>query len=284
MIGPEALAITFGIGSVVAWGVGDFSGGFVTRRWSVFTVIFISQLFGTLVLAILTAAAGPPFPEFRRIVLSCLAGISGALGLITLYKALALGKMGVVAPVASVVSAVLPVLAAFLMEGLPKTTQIIGFGMAAAAVWLISYSRNKSNVVFSELMLPCAAGMFFGLFFILFDGAVGQDRQNLLWPLLWVRLAAFPLLLTLFLVRREKRMPRGAQLLLILSAGLCDVGGNVFFGLAARVGRLDIAAVVCSLYPAVTVLMAWLILKEKLLHQQWLGVLAALAALVLIAA
>jgi drug/metabolite transporter (DMT)-like permease len=124
------------------------------------------------------------------------------------------------------------------------------------------------------------AGLGFGLFFILIDRV---SENAILWPLAAARIASISLMSIFITVRQQGEMPTRNHFPIIALVGVFDTGGNTFFALATRVGRLDISAVLGSLYPAATVLLAWLILKERLMPQQWVGVVTALGALILIA-
>jgi drug/metabolite transporter (DMT)-like permease len=279
-MGSEFLAIVFGLASAASWGSGDFSGGFATRRGSVYSVVIISQLIGGVFLVTLALSLRESIPAADNLILGGIAGISGAIGLVALYTGLASGRMGVVAPVTAVVAAAIPVLFSLFTEGLPATSQLVGFGMGLIAVWLLSSGGDGDAIQARELGLALTAGSGFGLFFILIDQV---SQSAVFWPLVAARIASVSFLIILTLVRRGWERPAGNQLSLIALAGIFDTGGNTFFVLATRMGRLDIAAVLSSLYPAATVLLAWLILKERLMPQQWLGVAATLAALVFIA-
>ena len=125
------------------------------------------------------------------------------------------------------------------------------------------------------------AGVCFGLAFILVDQAV---EQSVLWPLVAARGMGITLLLILMFVFRIGALPQRNNYLLICLAGIFETAGNTFYALAAHTGRLDISAVLSSMYPATTVMLAWLILKEHLSCRQWVGVFTALTALALIAA
>ena len=282
MLSPETLAITYGISSAVTWGAGDFSGGFATKRNHVFTVILLSQIVGGVLLVMLALLFAEDMPHLNYLLLGALAGIFGALGLVALYSGLAKGRMGIVAPTSAVVTGFIPIIFAFFNEGLPPNAQILGFFVALLAVWLLSSSVGGVKTRLNDLILPVAAGAGFGLFFILIDRV---SDEAILWPLVAARLGSLSLVLTFFLARRRKmEIPAKGQCLFIALAGIFDTGGNAFFALATRMGRLDTSAILSSLYPAATVMLAWLILKERLSHKQWFGVVAALSALILIAA
>jgi drug/metabolite transporter (DMT)-like permease len=276
----EALAVVYGLASAASWGAGDFSGGFASKRSNVYSVIIVSQLVGALFLIGLAFALAESIPSLDNLILGGMAGISGAIGLMALYTGLARGRMGIVAPVTAVVAAFFPVIVGILNEGLPSPQRLVGFGIALMAIWFLSRAGKGAVIRLSELALPTVAGLGFGLFYIFIDRV---SHAAVLWPLVAARIASIGMLLILIAVRRQREVPAANQLLIIALAGTLDAGGNAFFALATQVGRLDISAVLASLYPATTVLLAWLFLKERLVRQQWFGVTTALIALVLIA-
>jgi drug/metabolite transporter (DMT)-like permease len=212
-----------------------------------------------------------------------------------LYKALALGGMGLTAAVSGVLAAVLPVLWAFATEGLPRPPQIAGIVLAAAAIWMIARAPGASTSK-QAILLGAAAGVSFGCLFILLKLA---GRGGVLWPLAWSRLASAALasVVTWMGVRHSRRVaavtgeameklrwPGWAVLGMIAVAGIFDASGNSFYTLATRLGRLDIAAVLSSLYPASTIVLAAVLLKERATRSQAAGMVLALVAVVLISA
>jgi drug/metabolite transporter (DMT)-like permease len=280
MMNAEGLAVVYGLASATVWGAGDFSGGVATKRNNVYSVIIVSQLIGVALLVILAFLFAETIPSPDHLIFGGIAGISGAIGLVALYSGLAGGRMGFVAPVAAVVTAVFPVIVGIFNEGLPAASQILGFGIAVTAVWFLSGTGSGKAIQMRELGLPVVAGLGFGLFFICIDRV---SSSAILWPLIAARIASIGLLSTFVAVRWKGQIPARSQFLIIALAGIFDTGGNAFFALATRVGRLDISAVLSSLYPAATVLLAYFILKERLVQQQWVGIISALVALILIA-
>lgn len=279
MIGSELSSVFYGLASALSWGTGDFSGGLATKRSSVYGVVLGSQFLGAIFLTLIALALAEPFPAWPDLLYGAVAGLAGVLGLLALYRGLAEGRMGVVAPVAAVVTAIVPVVIGFVIEGLPALPQAVGLGLALVAVWFISGAGTTLDVRGGELRLPVLAGLGFGLFFILIDRvSVGA----VLWPLVAARVASVTML-GLWAGPRQAIPTTWRVVPVIALAGIFDSGGNAFFALAAQSGRLDIAVVLSSFYPATTVLLAWLILKERLSLPQWAGVAAALAAVVLIA-
>lgn len=281
MIAPETLAIAFGLSSAVAWGAGDFSGGFATKQSPVLTVIFIAQVIGGLLLVSLAFLLGESLPDRSFMTSGALAGLFGTFGLVCLYRGLASERMGIVAPLSAVITALVPVAFAFFSEGAPRMLQLTGFAVALVAVWCLAAANSGQGIRRQEILLSLAAGGGFGLFFIFIDQA---SRETILWPLVAARTASLVLIGTILAVKRQLLLPDRRRFPVIALAGILDTAGNAFFALAAQQGRLDVAAVLSSLYPLSTVLLARFILKERLHRQQWAGVLAAVVAMVLIAA
>ena len=279
-MGPEFAGIIFGISSAMIWGAADFCGGLATRRSDVFGVLFVSSLIGSLLLVVPLLIWQEPFPGITDLLWGSAGGACGIIGITAFYIGLANGRMGVVAPVAAVVTAGLPVLAGVFLEGLPPAIKYLGFALGMISIWLISRSTGGSRLNFRELGLPILAGVCFGGFFIFLDQAADT---SLIWPLIGARVTSISLIVLASLVLRMRLLPPKDQIPLIALTGLLDTGGNFFYMLAARAGRLDIAAVLSSLYPAATVILARLILKELINRWQLIGILAAIGAVVLIA-
>lgn len=278
MTGSEFAPVALGLASAALWGAGDFCGGWTTKRQSVYSVIVSSQIVGLLMFVALAVASGEPLPSLGDFALSALGGLGGAIGIIALYRSLAEGRMGVAAPVSAVVAAVLPVPVSYLLDGAPKVSQFIGFALAGLAVWFISRT-DTGRVRWHDLKLPFIAGAGFGVFFI-FIGQV-SDRA-VWWPAATMRTVSLSTLFIIATMQRRPRLVESRYWLVAALVGAFEVGGNTFFALAGQAGRLDVASVVSSLYPATTVILAWLILKERFNRAQTLGIVAALAAVVLI--
>lgn len=282
-MGTELGALFYSLSASLSWGAADFSGGIATRNNSVYSVVIISQIIGFVLLAVLSVLFHETLSSVSTILWGILGGCAGSLGIAALYQGLATGRMSVVAPLAALVSGVLPVIVGMALEGLPTRLQLIGFALALVAVWLTSSNHDGTRIQLKELLLPSAAGMGFGMFFVAIDQ---MSTDAIFLPLVVARLASISLLIFIAVVVRRKRLERPTmhQLPLVAVAGLLDTAGNMFFAFATVAGRLDIASVLGSLYPAVTVLLAWFILKESINRQQWIGVSAALVAVILIAA
>lgn len=277
---PELAAVVFGISSAVSWGIGDFTGGFSSRRAPALTVVLISQFVGLSSLVIVAIASGEKYPSGEDIAWSAIAGIMGELGLLSLYRAMAIGQMSIAAPVTAVLGAGIPAVFGIFLQGLPGLLALPGFALALAGVWYISRVENMT-VRRDGLGLAFFAGFCFGVFFI-FISQIAEDV--IFWPLAVSRVASVSGMIGYALMQRRFMWPSKAMLPLLVFAGLMDVGGNIFFVLAEQAGRLDIAAVLSSLYPATTVLLALVLLKERVSPAQRLGIVLALAAIPFIAA
>jgi drug/metabolite transporter (DMT)-like permease len=276
------LGIVFALTSSFVWGAGDFTGGFATRRTHQFQVLALSAGSGLAVLIAAARVLGESFPSPTSIAWAARGGAAGGLGIAALYRALSIGQNASVAPTAAVIGAAMPVVVGAFSLGLPAPSQLVGFALALAGIALISSSPRAAGAAAgtsrSSLLLACLAGVGFGGFFI-FLGQV--ESGKILTPLIISRSLT---LLTGLALMRFKRLPlpplRANPIALL--AGLLDAGGNLFYILARQYTRLDIAAVLSSLYPASTILLAGLILKEKASWGQWAGAALCLAAIALI--
>ncbi len=278
-INQTLAAALFGLLSALSWGTGDFAGGMATKKSSTYFVVLLSQVIGVVILLLLALVVGEIWPRPVDLLWGAVGGVAGAIGLLALYQGLARGRMGVVAPLAAVVTTQPPLFVSFWLEGWPGTRPLIGFVLAILAVWLISRTQEEGGIARQDVTLAGIAGLGFGLFFVFLD-QVGEGY--VLWPLVAARLTSISLLAVVVLALRPRPFPTVRELPTIALSALGDSGGNGFFLLATQLGRLDVAAVLSSLYPATTVLLAWIILKERLQGGQWWGVAAALLAIVLI--
>ncbi|MDX2441159.1 MAG: EamA family transporter [Desulfobacterales bacterium] len=279
MISTETLAITFGLGSAVAWGAGDFTGGLASRKGNLLGVIFASQFIGGLLLAVLGLIFSESIPPLPYLLYGGLAGVFGNIGLIALYKGLAQGRMGIVAPLSAVLTALVPVGYSAFYSGLPSIVQIVGFICFMVSIWLLSAGDTGFKMTQNELFLSIIAGLGFGFFFILIDRA---NDLAIFWPLVSARLFSVSFLFFVVQITRKPTKPVAGQWKFIGITGVLDAAGNLFFSVATHLGRLDISAVLGSLYPAATVFLAWFFLKENLGRKQWVGVVGAFVALILI--
>jgi len=276
----QLTTVILGLLTAVLWGGGDFCGGLATRKASVITVLLLAETSGLLLLIALGLAWHEPWPTAHTVGWSMAAGFSGVLGLAALYQALAVGKAGVVAPISAILAAALPVVFTALTSGLPAPLQLFGFGVAFIAVWLVAQTDEPGGTI-AGLRLALLAGCGFGGFYILINQA---GHESTFWPVAVARLVALVPLLGIAFYRRLSVRPTRSIIVIASLSGLLDAGANATFVLASQSGRLDVAAILASLYPATTVLLSWLLLGERITWVQRTGVVAALAAIALIAA
>lgn len=276
-------AILYGIAAAVTWGAGDFAGGLAARKLGAYRAVLWGDLIGLAIILPIALLSGDPLPSGAAIRNTLIGGLLGSLGLVVLYYSLSIGQMSIAAPVSALFAAALPVIVGLFTQGLPTLEQFIGFGFALTAVWLISQGSETERFHLerlADLRLPILAGLGFGSYFIFLHYA-SAGSASIPWTMTFSRFAGTLLLLVMVLARRESLpIPRTAWPVVCFNA-VFDLGGNLFYILASQSGgRLDVSAVLSSLFPGSTVLLAWLILKERLAPRQWLGILAALAAII----
>lgn len=277
------LPIFYGLMSAISWGAGDFAGGLASRKLGAYRAVFYGDLIGLVLVASIAILYREALPPATVLVNSAIGGILGTIGLLALYTSLSQGRMSIAAPISALFAAVLPVIVGLLTQGLPTQNQFIGFGFALAAVWLISQGNSTERFRLehlSDLRLPLLAGLGFGGYFIFLHRA-SSGFDSVLMPMIISRAAGTLMMLLVVLLRRDSFIiPRATWNVVLINAVL-DVGGNLFFILASQVGRLDVSAVLSSLFPGSTVILAWIFLKERIFARQWLGIAATLIAIVL---
>ncbi len=277
------MSIIFGLCAALGWGTGDFTGGIASRKTGAYRAVFYSEVAGVFFLLIVLGVFGETLPSLEVWLPAAIAGIIGTFGLMLLYHSMTQGLMSISAPVSSLLAAMLPVVVGMFREGLPKGLTMLGFVFALAAVWLVSQSEGGMKDILShlsDLKLPMLAGICFGLYFILMHEST--DTGARIWPMIASRLGGSVMITGYVLISRIplKVEDTSAWPFLILN-GLFDVAGNVFFILSGQAGRLDVASVLSSLFSGVTVMLAWIFLRERLTRGQWIGVASALVAIIL---
>ena len=275
------LSIVFGLFSALAWGGGDFCGGLASRKTGAYRSVLYSEIIGLVVLFGASAVFSETLPPWQKLILAALGGAIGSIGLISLYSAMTTIQMSIAMPVSALLAAALPVVVGMFLEGLPPLTKLAGFALALLAVWLVAQDHSEKTHLkrLSDLRLPLLAGLCFGTYFVMMHQA---STIAIVWPMLISRMAGMAALIIFMLsLRQDWRVTTTRTWPLIGFNAILDICGNLFFILAGQAGRLDVAAVLSSLYPGATVLLAWFLLKEKINKVQWLGILAALAAIAL---
>jgi len=280
----DLVTALLGLASAAAWGAGDFSGGLAARRSPLLGVLALGQGAGVVLIALLGMARREAAPSAASLGWALAAGAAAAVGLAALYRGLAIGRMAVVAPISAVLSAALPVAWGVLSEGLPPATRLAGFALALGGIWLVGRSGEPGQPGAGRegLLLALVAGTCFGAFLILMHLCA---EGGTFWPLAMARGTAFLLVLGVALSRggTSTWVPARAALPLVLLSGALDAGGNALFVLASQAGRLDVAAVTSSMYPASTVVLAAALLRERVSRPQGFGIAAVLGAIALIA-
>lgn len=279
-MGSVSFPILFGLLSALTYGAADFTGGLIAKRTSSLGIVILGHIGSLLLLVPFALLSGEALPPGRDLLYAILAGVAGGIGLILLYRSLAEGQMSLASPVSALVAASIPVLFGLWTQGLPATTMLIGFALALIAIWLIAQNGKFSLVnILAQIRLPLISGIFFGLFFV---GMAQGSAHAIFWPVVATRLGSIPSLLLYAFLTRQRWLPERRHWASIGLISLLDTAGNLFYILASQVGRLDLAALVSSLYPGSTVALARIVLKEKMNPSQIVGILCALVALIFI--
>lgn len=275
----------FALIAAASWGIGDFSGGMAVKRaggsvGAALRILLISHSASFLVLGAFLFYRGDPFPHGAPLAWGLAGGVFGGLSLAAFYIALSRGAMGASAAVSGVLAAAIPAVVSSFTEGSPGPRRLLGFLVAGIAIWLIAAgpSRTESR---STVSLAIGAGAGFGLYFTALKFA---SPAGLLWPMANARMGSLTVcaLLLALVGRKHPVILDRSVVLWALSTALFDTSGNLLFVAATRAGRLDIAAVLASLYPASTILLAGFLLKEKLTARQLSGMGVAIGAVALI--
>jgi drug/metabolite transporter (DMT)-like permease len=273
------IGTTFALIAAASWGTGDFLGGFASRKLNQFQVLLVMAFSSLILLFVCMIIWREQILTIDNLILAMIAGVSGALGSVSLYKGLSLGDSALVAPVAGVIGAIIPTLVGLWLEGLPSSMKLIGFGLAFIGIWLVTRTKNgNGHSIRLGLGLALLAGIGFGGFLVIIAQVEGEQ---IFVPLVFAKLASVALAIGL-MKSRQLSIPKLLESPIAILSGVFDAGGNIFYLFAAQFTRLDIAALLSSLYPAGTVLLSNLILKEKLSVHQRIGVGTCLAAIMLI--
>jgi drug/metabolite transporter (DMT)-like permease len=278
----SGLAIFLALASSAAWGLADFSGGMVSRRLPTIAVTVSSQSVGFVALLIVLAARGGGL-DGRSFWLGLLAGVGGGTGLAAFYKALSLGTMSIVSPVVAC-GALVPFVISLATGERPSTIALVGAGVALVGAVLASLEERRSGVPerARAIALALIAAGALGLF-VYFLG-LGSREGDALTTLVGARVGSLSFLLLLALGRRAPLRLGARSLAAVGAVGLCDVAANALFALASGHGLLAIVSVLGSLYPVMTVLLAHIVLGERLTPLQIAGVGIALAGVAAVSA
>jgi drug/metabolite transporter (DMT)-like permease len=276
------------LGSAILYGAADFTGGLTTRRAGMIPVVVVSQASGLALLALILPLLPPASPTRFDLIWGAVAGLTGGIGVALLYRALAIGVMAVVAPTTAVCAVTIPVVVAVALGERPVPLAVAGIVLGIVSIVLVSQQTSvlsesqhagSSPKRGSGVGTALVSGVAIGFFFL----SLAQTRMSAgMWPLIPARFLSVVLFVAIAVAgKRSLRMPRPA-LGLALLCGTIDMLANAFYVLAVRQGPLSTVVTLSSLYPASTVLLARIILKERLNLWQITGVGCALAAVVLI--
>ncbi|GAC1417118.1 MAG: DMT family transporter [Candidatus Velthaea sp.] len=279
------MVIVLSLAAALTYGAADFFGGLASRRVAVLTAVASSQAVGLGVLLVCL-----PFVRgtlhASDLAWGLASGIAGATAIVFLYRGLAIGSMGIVSPITAVLAAAIPVIFGLARGERPALGASIGIVCALLAVVLVSLTPGGERKDLRRSLLPpgmreaFVSGSGFGFFFI----ALAQTSRGAgLFPLLGTRVVSVAILFAIALFARAPLVPAAGARRTILACGILDMSANVLYVFASHTGLLSVAAVLTSLYPAATVALAALVVGERLLRMQWIGVGVALAGVILIA-
>jgi len=275
------MAVLLALGGALFWGVGDFLGGLTTRRLTLLTVLALSQAAGLAGLVLWVAVASEPAPDASHALYAVGAGVAGLVGLGALYRGLAIGAMGIVAPI-SATSPVVP-LGVDLARGVaPSALQWVGVALVLVGVVVLSREPVPGRARLATgagLAVLAAAGL--GLFFVGIDASAEQSAP---WAVLVARAAATLLVLTVAMATSASLRPPLRLAPALVAIGAFDTGANVLFAYATTKGAVGIVSVLAALYPLTTILLARLVLGERLSASRRAGGAVALAGAALVAA
>jgi drug/metabolite transporter (DMT)-like permease len=276
------LAALLALAGAASWGVGDFLGGLSARKASVLTVLFGSQLVGFVGAGAWVAVSGDPWPGLGDAAPGLGAGVAGAVGLAALYRGLAVGAMGIVAPI-SAASPIVP-LSVDLAHGItPSALQCCGIAVILGGIVVLSRapSATRRAGLAAGVLLALLAALGFGLFVVGVDAAADA---SVAWTVALARGASTTLALTAVLAAGAAVVPERRSWPTIAGVGVFDTGANVLVAEATTHGSAGIVAVLGSLYPVMTIALAFAVLGERLDRSRRGAGLAALAGAALVAA
>ena len=279
------MAVLLAVLSAAAFGGADFIGGLASRKASAVSVVVTAHLIGLALVAVVAPFWGSAGPASADLLWGAAAGAAGAGGLVILYHALATTRFSVAAPAAALLGAAVPVVYGVLVGERPEPIAWAGVAVALPAILMIGVTSEEGEagkpLVRRAVLLGSLAGVLFGLFGILISQTADTSG---VWPLLGARLASIPVIAGVALVRRHPLLVEGRGLALALTAGAADMSANILL-LAAlhEPGLVSLVLLVSSLYPAGTVLLARVVLDERMNRVQVAGLLLAGLGLALIA-
>jgi drug/metabolite transporter (DMT)-like permease len=277
------VALSLSLAACFGWGVADFLGGLKSRQLSVFSVLLVSSFFGLGTILIIVWVRGVAPPDDPALLLAVVGGVAGVAAMFFLYRGLSIGSMAIVAPI-SATGVILPVIVSLAGGDNPALLQKLGMAAAIIGAILASREKNKDD---NESRLATGVGLAVGsaiaagIFFVVMDQASEADPY---WAAFLMRFSYFALLIIIFLLKRPAVRAGKVHMPAIVVLGICDALAGFAYALATTQGMLGLVAVVGALYPAVTVLLSTLILRERPRPVQFLGVILAVGGVTFISA
>lgn len=279
-LAPAAYSVT----AVFLWGAADFAGGYGSRRANAFVLTAFSHVCAFVLMFAIALGQHGAFPSRTSIVWALIAGAVGGFSLALFYRALASGQMGLTAPIAALLGAAIPTMVDVALEGAPSRWMIGGFVLAVLAIWLITRpepsNEKESSGRPAGVGLAALAGVGFAGFYLCIHQASGSP----VWIAAISRIGSLGATAAAVVATRAPLVLDRPRAMLGMLAGFLDITASALFIFANQHGRLDEAVVITSLYPVVTVLLARFVLKEHFSRWKFVGLLAALAAVPMIAA
>lgn len=269
--------------SALLYGVADFSGGLAAGRSRLLPVLVLSQFLGIAVALTALAVMGSGTPSQRDLLWGACAGLTGSMGLFMLYGGIARSIVAIVSPTSAVVGAIIPILFAVIQGERPSATALVGSALCLPAILLLTWegraeeSRRKS--IHSALVYGLLAGLGFGAFFV----AISRSSPEAgVWPLVAARIASLLAFAMATVVSGQSFKVERGGIAPALAAGAADMGANILFLLATQSGMLSLVAIVTSLFPAPTVLLARFFLRQRIPPVRLAGLVLALVGVGLI--
>ncbi|HEX9096732.1 MAG TPA: DMT family transporter [Candidatus Dormibacteraeota bacterium] len=281
--GSSGLSLTatlLALAASLSWGVGDFIGGFKTRRLGAFAVLFVSQPPTLLLIAAVVVIRGVPIAPGPWIVAGVVAGLVGLVGLSAAYRGMAIGVVSVVSTIAAT-GPVVPIIVGLALGERPTILQFGGIAVTLAGIALLAFDRRPQagGKLVPGVGLALVAALSFGVFLVAIRYA---SRPDPVWGVLATRTGSVLALLLLGLAFRSRIKVARADLPSLVTVGVLDVSADVFFAFATTIGLLSIVSILSSLYPVATVILARIVLRERMARLQQFGIVMALAGVLLI--
>ena len=277
------VSVVLALASSVAWGVSDFLGGLYSRRVPLTAVLLITQVVGLALSLPLAMLHAPPLLDAQSVGFAVAGSAAGLVGIAALYRGMTVGSVSIVAPI-SATGAAVPVLFGLLRGERVSPIQSLGIVLALIGIVLASRAAAEPNSTGRPMLargvgLALLAALGFGGFFVLLHEASVRD---VLWATVVQRLTGLCIMLVATLLLRPSLKVGWSRIPSLVLVGALDTGANVLYAYASTIGLVSLAAVLASLFPVMTVILAWVVLRERLSVTQGTGVVCALAGVGLI--